>query len=99
MRITRDLPDGRTQVGDRHLKFHGTRDNLIRRGGRLLPRALREAGKIRMFLIPSVGALALWFAIAIVAALTVLRAEGLLVVGLDSIELQSVVHDATPLPL
>ncbi len=27
-RITRDLPRGRAQVGDRHLKFHEDRDNL-----------------------------------------------------------------------
>jgi hypothetical protein len=27
-RITRDLPLGGSQVGDRHLKFHETRDNL-----------------------------------------------------------------------
>ncbi|AFV14802.1 hypothetical protein OEM_p100220 (plasmid) [Mycobacterium intracellulare subsp. yongonense 05-1390] len=27
-RITRDLPSGRPQVRDRHLKFHEDRDNL-----------------------------------------------------------------------
>jgi len=27
------LPHGRTQAGDRHLKFHETRDNLTIRGG------------------------------------------------------------------
>jgi IstB-like ATP binding protein len=27
-RITRDLPDGRTQAGDHHLKFYDRRDNL-----------------------------------------------------------------------
>jgi len=27
-RITRDLPDGRAQVGDRHLKIYESRDNL-----------------------------------------------------------------------
>ena len=27
-RITRDLPLGGSQVGDRHLKFYETRDNL-----------------------------------------------------------------------
>ena len=30
-RITRDLPRGRAQVGDRHLKFHETWDNLENR--------------------------------------------------------------------
>ena len=33
-RITRDLPRGRAQVGDRHLKFHEARDNL---GGNIPP--------------------------------------------------------------
>jgi len=28
-RITRDLPDGRAQVGDRHLKIYESRDNLL----------------------------------------------------------------------
>jgi hypothetical protein len=28
-RITRDLPDGRAQVGDRHLKIYEPGDNLI----------------------------------------------------------------------
>jgi hypothetical protein len=28
-RITRDLPDGRAQVGDRHLKIYEPRDNLM----------------------------------------------------------------------
>jgi hypothetical protein len=27
-RITRDLPDGRAQAGDRHLKIYEPRDNL-----------------------------------------------------------------------
>jgi hypothetical protein len=27
-RITRDLPEGRAQVGDRHLKIYEPRDNL-----------------------------------------------------------------------
>jgi hypothetical protein len=27
---TRDLPDGRSQAGDRHLKIHDERDNLGR---------------------------------------------------------------------
>jgi hypothetical protein len=34
-RITRDLPDGRAQVGDRHLNFYESWDNLS-------PRALHH---------------------------------------------------------
>jgi hypothetical protein len=37
-RITRGLPDGRAQVGDRHLKFYEPRDNLQR--GTLLDTAV-----------------------------------------------------------
>jgi hypothetical protein len=29
---TRDLPDGRSQAGDRHLKIHDERDNLSQIG-------------------------------------------------------------------